>query len=159
MDNPNPQNKKLIDVYPYCIEGNNVEFLLFKRSTDVIYPGQWRMIGGKVKENETRSRAGLREFREETGGYPLAYWSVPLVNTFYEHQTDTIQHVVAFGAELPKDREIVLNYEHETFAWFSAGEAGKHLLWPRQIEIVTWMNDILLQNRISEDWLIDTISE
>lgn len=153
-------NKKLVDIYPYCIkEGKMVEFLLFKRSRDVIYPGQWRMLGGKVKQDETRPQAGLREFKEETGGSPVRFWTVPLVNTFYEHQTDTIQHVAAFGAELPKDRQIVLNYEHETCEWFSAEEAAKYLLWPRQIEIITWMNEILLKNRISEDWLIDPISE
>ena len=32
-----------------------------------VYGGQWRMIGGKIKENELAWQAALREFDEETG--------------------------------------------------------------------------------------------
>ena len=44
--------KRLIDVYVYRMNSGFPEFLLLLRSKNKIYANQWRMVGGKVKENE-----------------------------------------------------------------------------------------------------------
>ncbi|MGF1670420.1 MAG: NUDIX domain-containing protein, partial [Balneolaceae bacterium] len=90
--------KKLIDVYPYKIIDGKPQFLLLKRSRDKIYEGQWRMIGGKVEQNETYWQAALRELAEETKLKSNRFWSVPTVNHFYESSSDQIHLIPAFGA-------------------------------------------------------------
>lgn len=148
-------SKKLIDVYPYTWLAGKPLFLVLQRSDDVVYSGQWRMVGGKVNRAESRSKAALRELLEETGLHPRKFWSVPLINSFYEHQTDTIHHIAAFAAEVHKDQEIVLNYEHQNSEWIAREDLNTYLSWPRQIEILTWIDELLITNRIAQDWLIE----
>ncbi len=148
-------SKKLVDVYPYTRFQDEVYYLLLKRSSRVEYAEQWRMVGGKVKVGETRWQAGLRELREETGCNPVTYWTVPLINTFYEHQTDTIHHIAAFAAELPKDHQIILNYEHQNYQWIPKKEVKNYLSWPRQIELIYCIDDLISRNGIIDEWLIE----
>lgn len=147
--------KKLIDVYPYIRSEGNVYFLLFKRSSDVVYANQWRMIGGKVEDGETHWQAGLRELWEETGIRPKLFWTVPMVNTFYEHQTDTIHHIPAFAAELSEDQELLLNKEHQNYKWFLKKEVKNYLSWPMQIQLISCVDEIVSESRILDEWLID----
>ena len=121
---------RLIDVYPYRRVQEHLEFLLLRRATDVRYSGQWRMVGGKIERGEAAWQAALRELREETGCAPVRFWSVPSVNTFYEWQTDRVNLIPAFAAQL--SAEPTLNHEHDTYAWLSADEATRRLRWPEQ---------------------------
>ena len=57
--------KKLIDAYIYREVSNEIEFLILQRAENRIYAGQWRMVGGKVKQNEEYAHAALREIEEE----------------------------------------------------------------------------------------------
>ncbi len=54
---------RLVDVYVYRLEQNKVKILLLKRAQDVVYGGQWRMIGGKVNDDEKAYQAARRELR------------------------------------------------------------------------------------------------
>ena len=49
--------KKLIDAYVYRDSSKDIEFLILQRAKNKIYAGQWRMVGGKVKENEDYAQA------------------------------------------------------------------------------------------------------
>lgn len=146
--------KKLIDLYPYRFNGNNPEFLLFERAKGHIYAGQWRMIGGKVKNNETYWRAALRELKEETGLTPETFWAVPGINQFYEPGTDQIHHIPAFAAEITHGAEIVLDKEHNRYEWVSIEKAVDVILWPEQRRLLKLVNHILTSNQILDDWLV-----
>ena len=74
--------KKLIDAYIYREVSNEIEFLILQRAENRIYAGQWRMVGGKVKQNEEYAHAALREIEEEVQLRPSFFWVVPSVNTF-----------------------------------------------------------------------------
>lgn len=121
---------RVVDVYPYRQSSINPEFLLLRRAPESEYPGQWRMVGGKINPNEPAWKTGLRELTEETGQTPTHYWSVPSVNAFYEWKEDRINLAPAFAAHLPSDP--VLNHEHDGFAWLPAREAEERLAWPEQ---------------------------
>jgi dATP pyrophosphohydrolase len=149
--------KKLIDVYPYLIKNGEPLFLIFKRSSNKIYGNQWRMVGGKVKEEESRWEAALRELKEETGLKPQKFWVIPSVNSFYEAKTDMVHSIPAFAAELPEDEEIQLDEEHSDFKWVSVDEIPKHILWPEQRRLMKLTYDILTDehSEILPEWIID----
>jgi dihydroneopterin triphosphate diphosphatase len=145
----------MIDVYVYAWIGHEVRFFLFQRSDDLVYAKQWRMIGGKVKGDETFWQAALREFKEETQLQPLRFWTLPSVNTFYEHQTDSIHHIPAFAIEVLADATPVLNHEHRKFAHFSANEAANILQWSEQQRLLLLADTLICKGAILPDWEVD----
>lgn len=149
--------KKLIDVYPYRIVKNEIEFLIFRRSSNKIYAGQWRMIGGKVKPDESSWQAGLRELKEETGINPDLFWAVPSVNQFYEHKTDTVHSIPAFAARMASGTDIVLNEEHTEFKWISAVNVDHFIKWPEQRRLIRLIEKLLIkkENEILPEWIIE----
>jgi len=148
--------KKLIDVYPYRINGKNVEFLILKRSSKKIYANQWRMVGGKVVEGETYWQAAIRELKEEISEKPSSFWTVPSVNSFYEHKTDTIHQIPAFAAKIEwTDERIELDDEHSKYLWVKADQINEYIHWPEQKRLIRLINDILINQQILPEWIID----
>lgn len=146
--------KKLIDVYPYQLKEKKVQFLVLQRAEKVIYEGQWRMVGGKVKEGEARWEAGLRELDEETGLYPSCYWSLPSVNPFYEPETDEMHLIPAFGAEIAPASEVLLDREHSGFKWIDLSKIDRYIKWPEQRRLMRLIHQIVTDEEILDDWII-----
>ncbi len=146
--------KKLIDLYPYRKIENKVEFLLLKRAEGEIYDGQWRMIGGKVEEDETHWEAALRELDEETGLKSTKFWTIPSLNHFYEWETDEILLIPAFAAEIKPAHSVTLDKEHSKAKWFNINEASERIIWPEQRRLLKLLHNIVTSNQILEDWLV-----
>ena len=132
---------RVVDVYLYRWRDTATEFLLLRRAAAVVYGGQWRMVGGKLKAGEAAWQTALREVQEETGQTPIALWTVPSVNTFYEWAADRVNVIPAFAAELATDP--VLNHEHDAFAWLDAEAAATRLAWPEQQRLLRLVADLL----------------
>ncbi|WP_340105029.1 NUDIX domain-containing protein [Rhodohalobacter sp. 8-1] len=147
-------DKKLIDLYPYRVVDNDVSFLLFRRAKGKIYEGQWRMIGGKVKPQETYWKAALRELREETNLVPKHFWTIPSINQFYEHTSDKILSIPAFAAEINPDEIIKLDDEHTEFRWIKPKDASTYIKWPEQIRLIELTNKLITSNKILDDWRV-----
>lgn len=145
---------RVVDVYVYRLVNHVPAFLLCRRAPDVLYAGQWRMIGGKIREGETAWQAALRELEEETRRKAEAFWVVPSVNCFYEWQHDRTNLIPVFAAELLQDP--ILNHEHDTFAWMHIEEALAHLQWEEQKRLLNMVNQIVSENRILANWHIST---
>lgn len=149
--------KKLIDVYPYRRQGKTVEFRILKRSSKKIYANQWRMVGGKVEEGETFWEAALRELKEELSEKPVHFWTVPSVNTFYEHKTDAVYHIPAFAVEIVWHEErIKLDDEHSGYLWVKAEQIDEYIHWPEQKRLIRLIDDILTNQQILPEWIINT---
>ncbi len=146
--------ERLIDVYPYSCVNDEVQFLILKRDQDVIYGGQWRMVGGKVKEGETAFEAGARELYEETNLNPALFWVLPSINQFYDVKGDAVKQVPAFGANVDKSSEIVLNHEHEDWKWISQDKIDTYIQWPEQKRLMYLLADIVTSKQILEEWII-----
>jgi dihydroneopterin triphosphate diphosphatase len=145
---------KLIDVYPYSVTRGQVRFLIFRRSAEVVYAGQWRMVGGKVREGESRADAALRELGEETGCRPDQFWTVPSVNQFYDAATDTIHHIAVFAACLDIESSVHLNHEHDCYLWIPLQDVKKFIKWPEQVRLISLIHDILATDGILPQWQI-----
>ncbi len=146
--------KKLIDVYVYTMNEGEPEFLLFLRSAKKIYAHQWRMIGGKVNEEEKYWEAALRELKEETGLHPRQFWSIPSVNTFYEAKTDQIHQIPAFAVELDLDSNPQLDDEHSEYRWISIDDLDSYLHWPEQKRLIRLTYELLVNDQILPEWRI-----
>jgi len=142
---------RLVDVYPYLYVHGEPRYLLLRRSDNVVYSGQWRMIGGKVQDGETSVQAAIREFREETSQQPYSAWVVPTVNAFYDPQADQIRYIPAFAFECSSN-EIQLNHEHDDFEWLPIDEAVQRLGWYEQKRILRLTHDILITNSVLTEW-------
>lgn len=145
----------LIDVYPYRVFTGDVRHLVLKRSKDKPYAGQWRMVGGKVEQGETAWQAGLRELKEETGFQPLIYWTLPSLNHFYDHTSDSFFLIPAFAAEIPKNSKITLDAEHNSCKWITVNEITHYIKWPEQERLIRLLHKILTRQQIIEDWIIE----
>lgn len=146
---------RLVDVYPYRLEQNEVHHLILKRSAAVVYSQQWRMVGGKVKEGEKAYETALRELKEETGLAPSQFWTLPSVNSFYEHKSDTIYHIPAFGARLGGRTKPKLNHEHSEWQWIKENEIDRFIVWPEQRRLMRLLASIIKNNQILEEWIIE----
>ena len=147
---------RLVDVYLYKKEHDKVNHLIFKRASDVIYARQWRMIGGKVKENEKAYEAARRELKEETALTPTNFWSIPSLNSFYDYQTDTLHHIPAFAAEVPF-KTPKLNHEHTEFKWIDSEEICQYIVWPKQQRLMQLLTSIIMNNQLIDEWIIKEI--
>ena len=147
-------DKKLIDLYLYKLSDGQPKFLLFRRAKGKMYEGQWRMIGGKVHADETYWQAALRELMEETSLKPMRFWTIPSVNQFYEHSTDTILSIPAFAAEIAEDDSIVLDSEHTEYMWIQPEDASTYIQWPEQIRLIQLTSQLITSNKILDDWRV-----
>lgn len=146
---------RLVDVYPYRKRNDEVLFLIFKRAEDVIYAGQWRMIGGKAQGKETYPEAALREMKEETGIIPESFWTLPSLNQFYDHYNDCICQIPAFAAQIGSGSDIILNHEHINQKWISQEEIDDYIQWPEQKRLMNLLANIVQQNQIIDEWIIE----
>lgn len=147
--------KSLVDVYPYRLKNEQIEFLVCKRSQQTIYSGQWRMIGGKINRGETAWQAALRELVEETAARPVRFWALPTLNHFYDPGIDTIRLIPAFAAQLKADTEIVLNEEHTDYLWIAVDDIATYIEWPEQKRLMKLTHRILSEGKIIEEWEIE----
>lgn len=135
---------RVIDAYIYRFSPvKGTEFLLLRRSPGVIYAGQWRMVGGKIKADETAWQAAIREVREETGRLPHWLWTIPSVNCFYEWQHDRVNLVPAFAVEIEEDP--IVNNEHDAFIWCSLEDALTYVSWPEHQRLLQLIDAQLKQ--------------
>jgi len=147
--------KRLVDVYPYQQDGEDLQLLVLKRATDVIYAGQWRMVGGKAEEGETHYEAAMRELNEETGLEPTLFWTIPSINEFYDPNEDEVQRIPAFAAKVEKGQDITLNHEHERYKWISPDALRDYIRWPEQRRLMQLLTSITTNNEILEEWIIN----
>jgi dATP pyrophosphohydrolase len=143
---------RVVDAYPYRQTADAAEFLLLRRSPDVDYAGQWRMVGGTIEPGEAAWETALREMKEETGQTPERFWSVPSTNTFYEWKHDRVNLIPVFAAELSSPP--VLDAEHDAFAWLDVETAADRLSWPEQQRLLRLVAR-LLREGVPPSLLID----
>lgn len=122
----------LIEAHIFRLNGNDLEFLLLKRSENEKYPNIWQMVTGSIDENEKAYKTALREIKEETELSPERFWIVPQVNSFYSYEKDEICFVPVFAALVNENSVAQISSEHSKFSWLDKEKAKKLLAWKGQ---------------------------
>ena len=107
-DRIKPLGVLYVDVYPYAYtDDGDLEFLLFRRLSSVVMPGQWQPICGKIKKDERISEAFHRQVVKKTGSPPLNLFKIDHVNIFFDDFYDTIMFVPSAACEV--QRQVTLD--------------------------------------------------
>ena len=116
------------------------QYLLLQRADDEeLYPGIWQIVTGSIKKNENTDKSALRELEEETGLRLKRFWTVPIMDSYFDIRNDAVQMVPVFAAEVDASLNVRLSREHRRFEWLSYTAARDRVVWPGQrqaIEIV-----------------------
>jgi len=150
---PKSPQIRVFDCFLARRANGGIEFLLLKRATDKIYAGDWRMVGGKIKEGETAYEACRREIQEETQLPIKQLLVVPYINKFYEWEEDRINDIPVFVAETEPNAKPVLNEEHTEFIWIKREAACAKLNWPGQREGLTAAHSLLTMDIALQPYL------
>jgi dATP pyrophosphohydrolase len=130
----------IVEVCIFRWSAGEPQYLLLQRADDEeLYPGIWQIVTGSMKKNESADKAALRELEEETGLRPKQFWTVPIMDSYFDIRNDTIQMVPIFAAEVDAALNVRLSHEHRRFEWLTYVAARDRVVWPGQrqaIEIV-----------------------
>jgi len=91
--------------------------------------GTWQPVSGAIEPGETAWQAAIRELHEEAGLAPVELYRLPVVNTFYISDGDTLWHSVPFCAIVDPAEPVVLNDEHDALRWVARCDADKAFMW------------------------------
>ncbi len=123
-------------VYCYRLQASGVEFLMLRRTAK--YGGFWQGVTGALEGTETLLEGAARELHEETQLSPSNLYQVDLSYTFpmedewkwaYHPDVISIDEYV-FPAEVAKNAEPVLSFEHDSHEWAGFDRAIRLLKWP-----------------------------
>jgi dATP pyrophosphohydrolase len=135
----------IVEVCVFRFRSDRAEILLLRRAkNELLYPGMWQLITGRVQEGETSVRAARRELKEETGLAPEKFWVVPFISSFYDPRQDAIVQMPFFAAQVGADDRPVLSHEHDTYEWLTIPDADGRLVWPGQREGIRIVREYLL---------------
>jgi len=123
-----------VDVYPCRVtEAGNIEFLLFKRRDDVVMPGVWQGISGKIKENEKISAAFSRQVAKKVGHAPKRLFKLDMVNTFYDDYYDTVMFVPSAGCVVDNVTAIDETL-HSEYKFVTEADLPEFIHFPNQLK-------------------------
>ena len=116
--------------------------LTLKRAPNTRCTGAWEIVHGRIEAGERAEHAAAREVGEETGLTITRLYSIT-VNSFYLHQTGTVQLALVFAAVVDSAEAVRLGVEHDEFAWHPMTEAAQILAWPREREALLHVEQLL----------------
>jgi dihydroneopterin triphosphate diphosphatase len=135
---------RMVEVCIFRWSGGETQYLLLQRADDKeLYPGIWQIVTGSVKENERAERAALRELEEETGLKLKRFWTVPILDSYFDIQNDAVQMVPIFAAEIDAMLNVHLSHEHQRFEWLAYDEARERIAWPGQRKAIKIVHDYI----------------
>ncbi len=138
----------IVEMVVFRKSGKGPHYLILRRaSSDDLFPGMWQIITGAIESGEKPLAAALRELDEETSLAPVRLWVVPLVDTFFDPKTDSVQMCPLFAAEVDASAEVTLSPEHEGHRWVGREGARKLLVWPGHHNAIETVHQYIFAGR------------
>jgi dATP pyrophosphohydrolase len=135
---------QMVEVCIFRWSGSETQYLLLQRADDEeLYPGIWQIVTGSIKKNERADKAALRELEEETGLKLKRFWTVPILDSYFDIRNDTVQMVPIFAAEIDASLNVHLSHEHKRFEWLTYAEARARIAWPGQRKAIKIVHDYI----------------
>ena len=131
----------VVEVYVIDSSGDEWRVLILRRSPGSIRPGSCETVFGKIDADETPPDAAIREVREETGLEIDRLYNVN-VQSFYLHETRTVQMTIVFAAFVTP-KSVRLSAEHSAFEWLSLDLAAGKFTWPRAADALRDIRHLL----------------
>jgi hypothetical protein len=129
------------------------EVLQLRRSPEQFMAGTWQIITGRMAAGETAWQAGLNSIKAATGLYPLEFYQLDKVSTFYVASTDTLWNCPNFCAIVGRGEKIMLSAEHDSYRWIARETALKTLIWPGERYALFEMCQEILDNGPAKAYL------
>ena len=82
---------------------------MVRRREDVVTPGSWQALSGKLLDGERIADGFVRQVVGKAGQRPLRIHKLAAVSTFYDEHYDTVMLVPAAAAELAADATVRLD--------------------------------------------------
>ncbi len=130
MNGQQAHDAKRVAVATYLFRpGPEAQELLLMRRTTRRFNGKWFPVEGLVDPGETVEAAAIREVREETS---LA------IERFYRERTAPILFrsevfIYIFVGFVAPSADVILNSEHDLYAWLAPEHARQRLSLPEQL--------------------------
>jgi dihydroneopterin triphosphate diphosphatase len=132
----------LVDVYVFRGAAAAMEVLLLRRARGP-RAGSWEAVHGHIEPGEMPVAAARREFAEETGCRPEAFFNLSAVEQFYLHDSDEVVLIPVFAARVAPDAAVVVGHEHDQFRWLSPADARALCTWPRAVRAIEAIERLL----------------
>lgn len=125
-----------VNVYPVCrMPDGHFSCLLLQRRQDVVLPGVWQPVSGKLLAGESILAGFARQMQMKTGVQGAGLKPLEYVNTYFDSHYGTVMMVPAAAAFLRRDVEICLDDAlHTGYRWVDLVDIGRYITYPGQLE-------------------------
>jgi type II secretory ATPase GspE/PulE/Tfp pilus assembly ATPase PilB-like protein/8-oxo-dGTP pyrophosphatase MutT (NUDIX family) len=131
----------VVEVYVIDNSAQPWRVLVLQRAADTIRPRSWETVFGKIDKGESPQAAAIRETTEETGLTVERLYNVN-VQSFYLHETQTVQLAIVFAAFV-RESDVRLSAEHSSHEWLSFDDAPERFTWPRAADALRDIHHLL----------------
>jgi len=131
----------------------NHEFLQLRRTKDDYMGATWQAIYGQSEKGESPVAAIIRELREEAGLVPDELYLLDPVSIFYLAPSDTLWHCIPFCAVVSRERQVILNHEHDAGRWIPAADAEKLFMWQSNREAIKSIQTNILIDSLARPYM------
>ncbi|MEP6934722.1 MAG: NUDIX domain-containing protein, partial [Nitrospirota bacterium] len=119
-------------------------FVLFKRRSDVVMPGIWQPISGKILKDETIKQALFRQVEKKTGNRALRMFKLDEVNAYYDDYYDTVMLVPSAASLILADIQLDKDL-HDQCTFVLPDELPGLIYFPNQLRGFRLVKEYLSQ--------------
>jgi 8-oxo-dGTP pyrophosphatase MutT (NUDIX family) len=132
MKNDGVWGPGLVECYLFRNRKGKSEYLMLKRSANIVFPGMWQCVVGTLDPGEEILKGMKRELKEETGLKPWKMWWLESSAVAYRPKMDRLLPVAFFAAEVGSKDKVRLSEEHVAYKWVPFLTALRMLRWRTQ---------------------------
>ncbi len=108
-----------------------------------LYPGIWQIVTGTIKQNESANKAALRELDEETGLRVKRFWTVPVVDSYFDLKKMPYNLYLYLQSKWMLKPICAYLHEHQRYEWLTYSKARERVVWPGQRHAIDIVHEFI----------------